>query len=45
MLYINAYTLGFFELTFILVAILLLHSAMRLIGNSSFYLALGSLWC
>jgi PAS domain S-box-containing protein len=43
MLYINAYTLGFFELTFILVAILLLHSAKRLIGNSSFYLALGSL--
>ena len=39
----HAYTLGFLELTFILVMILLLHSARRLIGNSGFYLALGSL--
>ena len=33
----HAYTLGFLELTFILVMILLLHSARRLIGNSGFY--------
>ena len=39
----HPYTLGFLELTFILVMILLLHSARRLIGNSGFYLALGSL--
>ena len=39
----HPYALGFLELTFILVMILLLHNARRLIGNSGFYLALGSL--
>ena len=43
MMYLQAYFLAFLELTFVLVAIMLLHSLKQVIGNAAAYLAMGGI--
>ena len=42
MSYLNAYGLAFFELSFVIVSLMFLHSLKQAIGNISFYISLGA---